>query len=1151
MSFTRITDSMMNYGFLSGMNKSLNAQYKLMEQTSDGKLIHRPSDDPVRVIRSMQYRSAIVQNEQFTSNVKDAQSWMEMTDQAVGDLSELMSQAKSLVVRAIAPNSDISYEAAAKQLDGIINEAVQIGNTKIGDRYIFAGQMDSTQPFERVQLADPKGQSNLTVDAVVYYGDDRQVSMLTQAGAMNSSRDSVNLSGIDVFGRTAATGTQYGQATTDVFNSLIRIKEELQKTAAVNKTNSLGGTLDVDGGYTGPNTYQDFAVKIDALKAQIGTYVQSNTGGGSLALSWKGEAGAMPAYAAGSLRMRIDALKVSPTVTAPTGHVTGALTMNSTTTPLPAAPLYFRVDAVQVETGAVSRSNALSGALTIDYNGYRGTPPKNLMVRTAATTPAYGATKSDAASGNLAVTGITGSAGAASKVRIDTVVAGQITGASYFDTTSNSWQAATASAGNPSTLVLGATGMTATITTAAGNSTGDEYAVETSKRASGIQYSVDGGTTWVTAPAPTAASYLSQSNSLGGAASVTDPDQATRLDQTYKVRVDGVGAGLVTAASVSADGGATWNTATVAAGVVTLPSGIGMTIAASGATAVNDTYQYKVPPNFTLVDPGDPTNLNGANIGMKVSVASAQENDVGATADTYTIPLTNTGKVMQASYSNDNATWTSVPAVNTNKETNPLTFTLGAPFGGVSVQLGTEATNLVGDVHQVTAMATAGEVAQASYSLDSGATWQTATADSAAGVGSFILGSSGFSSAITANTTNTGGNTYELSNLSIDADREASSVSYSLDHGNTWTKATAPTITKSAVTPNSGDLTLGGKYTGLPAYQDVVVTAQAWRVDATITKSNANSGAMKIAYAGAAIPAAVTAAPPQMRIDAVDATTGKATALSYSDDGITWKSATAQASQGPTVFSLGTMDAPSTTDYTGFSVTIATASANASGNTYTTPPMPAASLAVGDPALVSYTTAPAPAANGTITPSTPVWSMKGADPTNPDFSLPDGVTADIEANTSTVLGTSTYSFRTPPRYTLTSGVEVSVDPSANNKVKDAYTFHMARSVEHTEASDTLGPDLDWLSDKGLGDMDIIHDQILSAVVAVGTQSSMYEMTGNMLANTNTNLTAVMATNEDIDMAKAIVDMKLAENSYKAALSFGSRIMPTSLLDFLR
>ena len=62
---------------------------------------------------------------------------------------------------------------------------------------------------------------------------------------------------------------------------------------------------------------------------------------------------------------------------------------------------------------------------------------------------------------------------------------------------------------------------------------------------------------------------------------------------------------------------------------------------------------------------------------------------------------------------------------------------------------------------------------------------------------------------------------------------------------------------------------------------------------------------------------------------------------------------------------------------------------------------------------------------------------------------------------------------------------------------------------------------------------------------------MYEMTGNMLESTYTNLTSVLATNEDVDMAKAIIDMKTAENTYKAALSFGARIMPTSLVDFLR
>ena len=960
MGVSRITDSMMNYGFLSGMNKSLNTKYSLMEQMSDGKRIHKPSDDPVRVIRSLQYRSAVMQNQQYVDNVKSAQSWMEMTDKAVGDLSDLVSQAKSLVVRAIEPNSSVGYAAAAKQLDGIINQAIQVANTQVGDRYIFAGQMDKTQPFQRVLLEDPTGQSNLKVDTVVYYGDNQKISMVTQSGLPNVARDGINLTGLDVFGRGVSTPTQYGQATTDVFNMLIRIKEELEKTAAVTKTNSLGGTLDVDGGYTGPADYQDFAVKIDALKVRLNTYAQSNTSGGSLALSWTKAKGDLPAYASpNSLQMRIDTLKVDATVTAPVGYATGALTIESAVNPLPALPvggLHFRVDAVQVETGAVRQSNAIGGALSVTYNGY-GT-------------------------GNV-----------------------------------------------------------------------------------------------------------------------------TTIPDSIRVRSDAVdAAGVVTAASYSLDGGTTWIAATGGAGAFTL----------------NDPAHTVPPP------------LDANDTGLSISIAADLDNAVN---NTYSIPLTNTGKTLKASYSADGgATWT---AATVDPLVNPFRFGLGGAFSDITMQMGTITTNRIGDVHTVTAMSTDGTVARASYSTNGGGTWADATSDSAAPAGSFILGDSGFNAVIAKNSTNNGLDTYSLSDLSIDAATEAAALSYSLDHGNTWTKAAAPTVTKS--TADSGELSLGGKYTGLPAFQDIKATVQAWKVSTTAIAQLPPApagGAMKLAYAGAGPLPAIN---PQVRIDAVDSA-GHVTALSSSDDGgLTWTNATAQSSQGAVVFSLGG-------GLTNYSVTIADNANNAVNTQYTAT---GAALVTGDPALISYTTEPAPDVNGTITPSATVWSMKGSDPGVADFAIADGVTADIEASTATVLGTSSYSFRIPPRFSLTYGVEVSIDPNANNLVKDAHTFHMARDTEHTSASETLGPDLDWLSAKGLADLDTIHDQILTAVVDVGTKASMYEMTGNMLETTYTNLTSVLATNEDVDMAKAIIDMKTAENTYKAALSFGARIMQTSLVDFLR
>lgn len=1225
MGINRITDSMMNYGFLSGMNKSLNAQYSLMEQMSDGKRIHRPSDDPVRVIRSMQYRSALVQNEQFKSNVQDAQSWMEITDSAMKDLSSLMTRAKELVVRAIAPNPTVASDATAKEIDGLINQAIQIANTKIGDRYIFAGQMDKTQPFERVLLSDPTGASNLKLDAVVYYGDDRKISMITQAGSVNPARDGINLTGIDVFGRTAAIGSSYGQATNDVFNKLIRIKEELEKTTAVKQTNVNGGALTVDGHYAWPADFQDFAVKIDALKLQAQTYTQSRANGGRMSLSYTGNLASLPS----TLNARIDRLKLNATVTSQNLPGAGALTFEATSLAALPANVRLRIDAVEVDAGTITRSNPLSGALTIDYDGYKGTPPSNLMVRMTGTEEVYNVTKSNAASGDLAVTAITGSAAAVSRVRITAVDgAGRVTAASYFDSASQSWKDdVTVAAVSPSTLTLGATGIIMEIDDSLGNTPNDEYAVTASKRASSVEYSVNGGTTWLTASPATpaspgwAASFISQSNNLGGAATVTDPLQATRLDQKYQVRVEGLDAtGKVTAASVSTDNGNTWLAATVTAGgadaTVALPGGVSMTIADSNKTAINDTYQYRVPPSFTL-------DAAGNDIGLKVSIASSVENNFNvsaATGNTYTIPLTATGKAMQASYSANGGPWVAATADNADA---PLRFSLDAV--DLVASIATSPDNLVSDgtaaYFEATGFASANQVSAMSYQTAAGV-WTAATAD-AQNVGRFRFGDTGLIGDISANNVTDVGDSYAFTKLSSNG--EAAALSYSTDRGNSWVSAGAPAISQSNAL--GGKALVGGNYTAQPTYENFQVKINALEVSGTITPP-ANMGNLHLAYSGA-LPVPTTLA--QVRIDSVDAN-GKITGMSY-DDGGGWLTATADPNV-PGRYTLGA---------TGMIASIDQDADNAALGTYA---VTAATLAsTGRPAIASYSldggssyfeASPAvaitksnvtggdmsltgsyafsgmpPASNvtvkltgvGTEKQATAIqysldggatWSdsiaavpsgsgrfalgdtglgvkidpavtnkpddtfsfamSSATTPYAPALGLADGITLDIGASSANVAG-DTYSFAAPSYFTIgDSGVKVNVQAASGNAVKDAYTFHMPQSDEgpdHIDLNLAVGPDMDWLSARGLADIETSHEQILRAYGETGARLSMYEMTATMLDNNYTSLVDSVAANEDMDMAKAIIDLKTAENSYKAALSFGARIMPTSLVDFLR
>ena len=282
----RITNNMITNSYLTSFNKSLERQNQLQEQLSDGKLIHRPSDDPVRAVRSLKYNTNLAENEQFTQNVKDATSWMETTDSAMSGLNSIMTRAKELVVSADGSKPVESLQALGKELDGLIDAAVTIGNTQIGDRYLFAGQMDKTQPLERTTITDPL--TNLPVEVVVYHGDANKISMPVQTGLVDPKQDSINLTGIEAFGPAenyTETSTAVPPVTTTTvtlksLNDLIKIKNELMKTSVVSQSNAGSGAATLSGKYTGSG-YADVNVRITGVTSESVSAAEYSTDGGS------------------------------------------------------------------------------------------------------------------------------------------------------------------------------------------------------------------------------------------------------------------------------------------------------------------------------------------------------------------------------------------------------------------------------------------------------------------------------------------------------------------------------------------------------------------------------------------------------------------------------------------------------------------------------------------------------------------------------------------------------------------------------------------------------------------------------------------------------------------------------------------------------
>ena len=147
MLFVRISSGFMTQNYLTQLNKSYTKQAKLLEQ-SDGNAIHRPSDNPVQCVRTMTFKTSLAENEQFSQNIDDAISWMKQSDDALVNMTDLLKTIEEKVSQAAnSTNTDSDFAAIAKEVEETLNQVRTLSNSQIGDRYIFSGQKDKTQPY--------------------------------------------------------------------------------------------------------------------------------------------------------------------------------------------------------------------------------------------------------------------------------------------------------------------------------------------------------------------------------------------------------------------------------------------------------------------------------------------------------------------------------------------------------------------------------------------------------------------------------------------------------------------------------------------------------------------------------------------------------------------------------------------------------------------------------------------------------------------------------------------------------------------------------------------------------------------------------------------------------------------------------------------
>ncbi len=89
------------------------------------------------------------------------------------------------------------------------------------------------------------------------------------------------------------------------------------------------------------------------------------------------------------------------------------------------------------------------------------------------------------------------------------------------------------------------------------------------------------------------------------------------------------------------------------------------------------------------------------------------------------------------------------------------------------------------------------------------------------------------------------------------------------------------------------------------------------------------------------------------------------------------------------------------------------------------------------------------------------------------------------------------------------------------------------------------------SSEMLAAIDGAHDAVLDGLRELGFRSSSMQVLGNRVAGLQTSRTESLSAIQDTDMAQAILDLQRQDISYQAALQIGSRVIQTSLQNFLR
>lgn len=156
---TRVSNNSASHAINYSLGRTKAKLEDLQIKGSNLKTIQKPSDNPEGSTEVLTIRSRQADSVQYGKNSVMAKSQLEYTENALADLTDVLSRAKELAIAQSSQtyNTD-ARKSVAEEVNQLYMQALAIANKRLGSKYIFSGTKTQTRPFDELgrYLGDDK-----------------------------------------------------------------------------------------------------------------------------------------------------------------------------------------------------------------------------------------------------------------------------------------------------------------------------------------------------------------------------------------------------------------------------------------------------------------------------------------------------------------------------------------------------------------------------------------------------------------------------------------------------------------------------------------------------------------------------------------------------------------------------------------------------------------------------------------------------------------------------------------------------------------------------------------------------------------------------------------------------------------------------------